>query len=545
MRRVRWSAILVFLLNIAGGFPIHAQPEEAAPYRLDDALQVLADDVESPAYRQLVDRMLVTDLEAEWQRVETADNADSFLARHGGKEKVLADPDLKRAYERRLEIRDKFLDIMRAGYARHKRVPPFDQGATALKEGTVRGSFKKSEENLSVVLPSPEAERHWPRFRGPSGQGETDQTPLPVEWSAERNVLWRTGIPGSGNSSPVIWGDRIFLTSAGDEGAERTLHCLARNDGKLLWSRTIPEHEVEPKVRDKNGFASATPVTDGERVISFFGNGGLVCHDFEGKLLWHYPLPGFDTTWGTAASPLLYDESVILIHDQNKADSLFVALDKRTGKRLYQGAPRARSMGWSTPVVVRVGGRDELIYAGGMTVKGYAPRTGSELWSLDGPTREVVPTVVVGPNLVYTASGRQGPTIGFRPGGSGNVTSTHQAWLAVRGGPHVPSPIYVGGRLYTINDTGIATCLDGQTGKQIWQARLRDLFSASPIAAGDLMYFCAESGVTYVVRAGDKLNLVAKNDLASPILASPAALQGKLYVRTAESLFCIGQTAAH
>jgi outer membrane protein assembly factor BamB len=361
----------------------------------------------------------------------------------------------------------------------------------------------------------------------------------------DRNIQWRTGVPGSGNSSPVIWGNRIFLTSSGAEGTERSVHCIDRQLGTLLWSRTIAEHEVEPMVRDKNGFASATPVTDGQRVISFFGNGGLVCHDFDGNLLWHYPLPSFDTTWGTAASPLLYKESVILIHDQNKASSLFLVLDKRSGKLLFEGAPRAKSMGWSTPIVAKIEGRDELIYAGGMTVKGYDPATGEELWSLDGPTREVVPTVVVGPRLIYTASGRQGPTIAFRPGGRGDVTSTHQAWLKVRGGPHVPSPIYIDGRLYTVNDTGIATCLDGETGRQIWQARLRDLFSASPIVSGDLMYFCAESGMTYVLRAGDKLDVVAQNDLGSPILASPAAVQGKLYVRTAADLVCIGQPTTH
>jgi outer membrane protein assembly factor BamB len=430
---------------------------------------------------------------------------------------------------------------MRAGYKRHNRKPPFDQGATALKAGTRKGNLAAENARLEIVLPAPGAEHHWPRFRGPSGQGQTDGQPLPAKWSNTENIAWRTAIAGSGNSSPVIWGDRIFLTSSGEEGRNRSLHCLRRDDGKLLWSRAIPDHEVEPMVRDKNGFASATPVTDGQRVISFFGNGGLVCHDFEGSQLWHYPLPGFDTTWGTGASPLLYQDSVILIHDQNKANSLFIALDKRTGKLLWKGEARNKAMGWSTPIVVRAGGREELIYAGGLMIKGYDPRTGKELWTLDGPTREVVPTVVVGPDLIYTASGRQGPTIGLRPGGTGNVTATHQAWLTIRGGPHVPSPIYVGGRLYTINDTGIATSLDAQTGQQIWQARVRDLFSASPIESQGLLYFCAESGVTYLLRAADKFEIVAQNDLESPILASPAALDGRLYIRTAQELVCIAQ----
>src|SRR5262249_34762698 len=162
------------------------------------------------------------------------------------------------------------------------------------------------------------------------------------------------------------------------------------------------------------------------------------------------------------------------------------------------------AMGWSTPLVIRVGGRDELLFAGAETVKGYDPATGAELWSLSGPTYEVIPTVVVGPDLVYCASGRNGPTLALRPGGSGDVPETHLAWRAVRYGPHVPSPIVVGGRLYTVNDTGIASCLDAATGKLIWVERLPDRFSASPVEAGGLLYFPGESGVTYVLRAADK-----------------------------------------
>ncbi|MBI3469328.1 MAG: PQQ-like beta-propeller repeat protein [Planctomycetes bacterium] len=510
-------------------------------YPLGDQLRVLAEDAASPAYYKLVtEEMLSTDLAAEWQRVETLDNAESFIEKHGGQERVMADTDLKRAWQRRVDIRNQFLEVMRAGFRRYKLEPPFDRGEKAERAGTAAGRVTQPVADLAVVYPSPGAERNWPRFRGPDGQGGTGLSKLPVRWSESENIVWRTALPGSGNSSPVVWADQVFLTSAGPEGADRMLHCVRTTDGQLLWSRTIPENHVEPKVRDKNGFASGTPVTDGERVIAFFGAAGLVAFDMQGSFLWQHTFANFDTTHGAGASPLLYKDSVIFIHDQNKGESICLALDKRTGKMVWQ-TPRGKVMGWSTPVIVRVGDHDELLYAGGETVKGYDPNTGAELWSLDGPTREVVPAIVIGPDVVYSASGRNGPTLAIRPGGQGDVTATHLAWRAVRGGPHVPSPILYGGCLYTVNDTGIGSCLDAKTGETIWQARIRDKFSASPIEAGGLLYFPSESGVTYVLRAGDKFEIVAENDLGSPILASPAIAAGRLLLRTQAELVCIDE----
>jgi outer membrane protein assembly factor BamB len=514
-------------------------------YPFDAQLKVLARDVQSPRYRQLVlEKMLSTDLAAEWQRVATADNADSFLAKHGGKEKVLADPLLKQAYERRLQIRTAFLDLMREGFRRHKQAPPFDKGAQAETAGTEVRTTAVPAADLSIVLPCPGAEHQWPRFRGPSGQGETDQKALPTEWGKDgRNIVWRVKVPGVGNSSPVIWGDHLFLTTSDPKGTERFVHCFRRTDGSLRWTRQVPARPPEPGVRDKNGYASATPVTDGERVIAFFGSCGLVCYDFDGNVQWHHDSLTVKTTHGTGSSPLLYKELVILAQDQNQADSIFLALDKRTGKKVWEGK-RGRAMSWTTPVVVRVGDHDELVLAGAETVRGYDPASGQELWSLRGPTVEVIPAIVIGKHLLYSASGRNGPTLGLRAGGKGDVTATHLVWRAVRGGPHVPTSALVNGRLYTANDTGILSCLDAASGKLIYQERLEDQFSASPIVVGDLLYFAAESGITYVVRAGDTPEVVARNDLGAPILASPAALGGRLYLRTAEELVCIAMPPA-
>jgi outer membrane protein assembly factor BamB len=511
-------------------------------YPLDTPLRILAEDLENPRYRELVTKkMLTTDLDAEWQRAATADNPESFLEKHGGKDKVFADPDLKAAYERRVEIRKRYLDLMREGYARYKKTAPFDQGKKVDPSTTITKTPAGSGAALAPILSAAGAEKNWPGFRGPTGQGLTGLSELPTVWDKEgKNIVWRVKVPLAGNSSPVIWGDRIFLTGSAAKGEKRSLMCFERSTGKLLWTREAPATEVEPGVRDKNGFASATPVTDGERVVVFLGSCGILCWDFDGKLLWHYDKAKFNLTHGTGSSPVLYKDKVLFVHDQNKVDSVFIALDKKTGNLLWQ-QKRPKAMTWSSPTLVRVGDHDEFIFAGAEKVVGYDPDTGKELWSLDGPTYEVIPVVIAGKDLLYSASGRNGPVIALRPGGKGDVTETHLVWKTARGGPHVPSPIYLDGRLYFANDTGILTCLDGTDGKLIWQTRLPANFSASPIEAGGLLYFPSEAGITFVVKAGDRYRLVAQNDLGSPILASPAVAGGQIFLRTEEELVCIGK----
>jgi outer membrane protein assembly factor BamB len=511
-------------------------------YPLGPTLKVLADDVKSQSYRKLVlEKMIPTDLAAEWQRVETADNPDSFLTKHGGKEKVLADAELKRAYERRLQIKSDFLDLMRTGFQRHKQVPPFDKGAKAEAAATTLKQPALPVVALSCVVHSSEAQRQWPGFRGPTGQGHAHQADLPLEWNKEGlNIVWRVKIPGQGNSSPVVWGDRVFLTSADDKGLERTVLCFSRANGKLRWTAKAPPTPPEPGVRDKNGYASATPVTDGERVISFLGSCGILCHDFDGNLLWRYELPNIRTQHGTGSSPVLYKDLVILLQDQDQGQTVFLALNRRTGQKVWQGT-RAKGTTWSTPVIVHVGDYDELLIAGQKAVKGYDPNTGKELWTMSGPTHEVIPMIVVGKDLVYSASGRNGPTIALRPGGEGDITQTGLVWRSPRSGPHVPTPILVGDLLFMFNDMGIATCLEADTGSLVWQDRIDDCFSASPVAAGDRIYVPGESGVTYVVKAGRELVVLSRNDMGEPIVASLAAIDNQLVLRTKSELALIAK----
>lgn len=534
---------LRLLLVLAGSFLLGNLVVSAGgdQYPLDAPLKVLAEDVKSSSYRKrVVEKMLITDLAAEWQRVATADNPESFLKKHGGKDKVLADPDLKRAYEQRVQIRNDFLDLMREGYKRYKQVPPFDKGAKAETGLTTVNKADAPAVPLQALPISPEAQRQWPGFRGPTGQGHARLADLPVDWNQDGRILWRVKVPGKGNSSPIVWNDRIFLTSSNDKGTERSVLCFGRADGKLLWTAKAPPRPPEPGVRDKNGFASATPVTDGERVISFLGSCGILCVDFDGKQLWHYDLPNVRTGHGTGSSPVLYKDLVILVQDQNQGESLFLALDKKTGTKVWEGK-RPKAMTWSTPVVVRVGERDELLCAGGEKVRSYDPGNGQELWTLSGPTQEVIPMLVVGKDLVYCASGRNGPTLALRPGGEGDITKKSLVWRTARTGPHVPSPILVGELLYTFGDSGVVTCMDAESGTLIWQERIDDSFSASPLAAGDRLYIPGESGTVYVLKAGKKMEMLARNEMGEPILASLAAVDGQIVVRTQRELLLIGK----
>jgi outer membrane protein assembly factor BamB len=511
-------------------------------YPLDGPLKVLAEDVKNSSYRKLVvEKMLITDLAAEWQRVETADNPESFLKKHGGKDAVFAHAELKQAYERRVQIRDDFLNLMREGYQRYKKVPPFDTGAKAEAGVTTLKKPALPTLTLRCVPVSSEAERQWPGFRGPTGQGHAPLSDPPLEWNqAGRNILWRVTVPGKGNSSPVVWNDRIFLTAADATGQKRAVLCYRRADGMLLWNAEAPARPPEPGVRDKNGYASATPVTDGERVISFLGSCGIICHDFAGKEMWHYDLPNIRTSHGTGSSPVLYKDLVILVQDQNQGESLFLALDKKSGTKVWQ-SKRPKAMAWSTPVVVHVGDHDELLSAGGEKIRSYDPNTGKELWTFSGPTIEVIPMIVVGKDLIYCASGRNGPTIAMRPGGEGDITTKSLVWRTARTGPHVPSPILVGPWLFTFGDSGVITCMDAERGDLIWQERIGDSFCASPLAAGQRIYIPGESGVVYVLKAGKKLEVLARNDMGEPILASPAAIDNQLVLRTQSELVLIGK----
>jgi outer membrane protein assembly factor BamB len=285
-------------------------------------------------------------------------------------------------------------------------------------------------------------------------------------------------------------------------------------------------------------------------VFAFFGSAGAMAVDFEGRLVWHRDLGAFNTVWGTAGSPALFEDLVIINADQDGAEaegptqSFLIALDKAGGETVWRAERPEQPRSWSTPVVVTLddGRSHELVLNGGHRVTAYDPRTGNLLWHCAGATQWVTPTVVTGNGLIYAASGPNGPVLAIRPGGRGDVTRSHLAWRAKRGAPYIPSPVFAGGRLYMVNDGGIVTCHDGATGAIVFQGRLpASTFSASLVAAGGNLYITSEQGETYVIAPADKLQIVARNNLGERCLATPALADGQIVLRTEKHLWCLGK----
>jgi outer membrane protein assembly factor BamB len=401
-------------------------------------------------------------------------------------------------------------------------------------------------EDARMIEVGGDGARFWPRWRGPSGQGLVAPARYSNAWSATSNVKWRVPVPGEGNSSPIVWADRIFLTTAYERGARVSLVAFQRSDGRKLWETFLPQSSAE-WAHQKNGHASATPVTDGQLVYASFGSNGLAAFDFAGKLVWHHRFGALNNYHGPAGSPILYKDRIFLYQDGEGSGgqrSFVAAFDAKTGRTLWE-TPRRETVGWGTPVVINVVDHDELIVSSQGRVTAYDPQTGRELWSVRGNTYEVIPTPVVAHGLVFCSSGRAGPTIAIRPGGKGDVTATHVAWSTPRGSPFVPSGIAVDGLLYLINDMqSILTVYDAQTGTLAYQSRLgtaqREGFSASPVAVNGELFFTNDDGETFVVKAGKQFALVHTNTLGERTLASPALVEGVWYWRTASSLIAVG-----
>ena len=396
---------------------------------------------------------------------------------------------------------------------------------------------------LAVLPASPSLPASvWPRWRGPMENGHTAETGLPVKWT-DSDVAWKTPLPGSGQSSPIIWGDRIFLTAALDQGRERIVFAVDRKSGKILWQRSAWKGEPE-KVHIMNGWASPSCATDGEIVVAFFGRGGIHAYSVDGTPLWSRDLGKFESPWGVSACPVIVDDLVIQNCDAD-VDAYITGLNKRTGETVWK-TKRRDHRGWSTPIIVAVGDHRELIVNGHEGVQAYDPKTGQDLWFCKGFNGRGEPTVTPAGDVLCVVNGLSGDFYAVKPGGSGDVTATHMAWHTPRkDGRDCPSPIVVGKYVFVISMSGIATCYDATDGRAIWKERLTGKFSGSPIAAGGLIYVTSEDGVTYVIRPGDKLDVVAENPLAASeeeiFRASPTPCDGRIYLRSTNVLYCIGK----
>jgi outer membrane protein assembly factor BamB len=403
---------------------------------------------------------------------------------------------------------------------------------------------------LLSFLAFPAQGEDWPQFRGPTGQGHSTAKRVPLRWSDTENIEWNSPLDGLGWSSPAVQGDRIWLTTALEGGKSLRAICLDLATGKEIHNVEVLAKENPGRVHTKNSHASPTPVIEGDRVYVHFGTHGTGCLSTEGKIIWTKILK-YNHVHGPGGSPVIFED--LLIINCDGGDTQFVyGLDKRTGEIRWK-TPRAHigearlagranvPMGFSTPLLVEVGGVTQVVSTGADHVAGYDARTGKEIWwsSYDGYS--LIPRPVVGHGLVFVCSGYNNPLLyAIRLGGKGDVTETHAEWSLKKGAPHSPSPILVGSELYVVSDGGVATCLDAKTGKEHWQKRLDGNFSASPIYAAGRLFFLDENGATTVLAPGTEYKELAKNQVTGRTLASLVPLEGGMLLRTDKHLLRIG-----
>jgi outer membrane protein assembly factor BamB len=374
----------------------------------------------------------------------------------------------------------------------------------------------------------------WPGFRGPDGQGHSTERNLPLEWSESQNIVWKTPVPGLGWSSPVVAGGRVWVTTALEQkGVSLRVLAFDVQTGRELVNVEVFHLRSGSPINPKNSRASPTPIVEGDRVYVHFGADGTAALSSTGEVLWKARFP-YESQHGTGGSPVVHGD--LLIFSCDGGDSAFVvALDKRTGKVQWKTWRRQPwDQAYSTPLVIRAAGREQVVSVGAFRAAAYDPESGKEIWRVsydDGFSN--VPRPVFGHGLVYIATGFQQPSlIAVRPDGSGDVTRTHVAWTLRRAAPLTPSPLLVDDELYIVSDTGIASCLDAKTGTVHWQQRLGGSFSASPVFADGRIYFLAEQGVAIVIAPGKEFRQLATSKLDGATLASMAMSAGSIFVRT-------------
>jgi outer membrane protein assembly factor BamB len=408
----------------------------------------------------------------------------------------------------------------------------------------------------------------WPSFRGPAAAGVADGANLPDIWNGEKglNIKWKTPIPGLAHSSPIVWDDRIFVTTAvssrsgatfkrglygeGTASEDNSVHqwkvlCLDRKSGKFLWERTAYEGVPKEKRHIKSTYASSTPATDGRVVVALFGSQGLYAYDMNGKPLWSkdlgrinagaYDLPDYE--WGTASSPILYGDLVIVQCDQQKG-SFLLAADAKTGATVWK-TERDELPSWATPNVFTSEGRAEIVTNAPNRIRGYDPKTGKELWQLGGSSKITAPTPVFTKDMMFVASGRrpEAPIFALRPGGQ-------VVWQKQQRGSYMPTPIVYGQYFYVLGNAGILDCYDVVTGAEIYRERIPHQgsgFSASPVAADGKLYLSSEDGDMFVVQAGKAFKVLATCPMGEALMATPALAGGLMYVRGESHLFAIGE----
>lgn len=408
---------------------------------------------------------------------------------------------------------------------------------------------------LSALASSPVASaENWPGFRGPTHQGHSAETGVPLKWSATENIAWKAAVPGEGWSSPIVWGDHVFLTTATENGESCRVLALDRATGRVLWNREV-FRQVPRRKEGRNSYATPTPATDGRRVYACFGDGSFAAVTFAGELAWTNRTHPFYGQHGLGTSPILHDGLLVMARDgssdgddktlgwQKPWDQSYVlALDAETGRQRWKGSRGLSRISHGVPAIwTAPGGRPQVVTEAGDVVQGFDLATGERLWSSLVTGEGKVPSTVLGDGLVFTAGGWGGrETIkAFRLGGRGDLGETNLVWEQRKGTPKVPSLLHLRPHLFALTDGGIASCLKADSGEIVWQERVGGNFSASPVAAEGRLYLLGDSGETTVLAAGPEFTVLARNPLGEKAQASIAVSGGRLYIRTEQSLFAV------
>ncbi len=418
---------------------------------------------------------------------------------------------------------------------------------------------------------------NWPSWRGPTASGTSAEQGLPVRWSDTENIAWKAPLPGLGISSPIVWGNLVFVTSqtgTGEvrpgprlvqggnpiEAGERPLgtgptsgggpvtflvSAFDRATGRRVWQFDLPGEGPLPSVHEKHNMASPSPVTDGERVYAWFATGQVAAVDLSGKLVWKTHLGAtygaFEINWGHGSSPTIYRDTLILLCYHERA-SYLLALDSRTGQVRWKVDATAGVTSYSTPLVVETGGKAEIVVNSSTGVSGHDFSTGERLWHIEEANRFPIPMPLFHDGLIYTSRGyRSSPFMAVRPGGRGNVAGSHVAWRAPSGAPYVSSLVYHDGLIYMVGDVGVLTVIDAATGTRVHQERIGGVYSASPVAGDGKIFLLSEDGETIVVGVGRSPRILARNRLNARQLASPAIAGGRLFIRSDDVMYAIGK----
>jgi outer membrane protein assembly factor BamB len=406
---------------------------------------------------------------------------------------------------------------------------------------------------LSFIAALPAKADNWPQFRGPGGQGDSPEKNLPLKWSATENVAWKAEIPGWGWSSPIVWGNRVFLTATSQDGVSCHVICVERKAGTILWDNEVFKQKPT-RLQQKNSYATPTPVTDGTLVYAIFMEGGIAALNFDGKTAWtnlDYP---FYNQHGMGASPIVYKDLLIIPYDtsattgdpklgwQKPWDQSFVlALDKTTGKQRWKTLRGQSRIGHCMPRITTLGGRTQLISGAGDVLEGLDPETGKLLWTVSNIGETVVPTPVFGDGMIFTESGFMDITIrAWRPTEKGDMSQSSLVWECRKAVPTIPSYVFHDHRLYTVKEDGMLQCFEAATGNLLWKQRLDGHYDASPVVADGKIYLLSEEGTTTVISDGPEFKVLANNELNEKCQASIAVSEGQLFIRTKQRLYCIG-----